>query len=80
LVLRPESTGAFLFDPDDGSLKYLNATAYLLCQTIQKGTSETQLVDTLAAQYPQASKTRIEEDIVRFLADLEENGLLQHGS
>ncbi len=75
LVFRREEEGAFLFDPDTGSLYCLNDTGAILYERCREGATFEELLLALTSTYDvEADKAR--EDLHAFLTDMKERGLL----
>lgn len=76
-IFRKEEDGAFLFDPENGNLKYINemgGNIYHLCN----GHSSVFDIKSLVKQhYRDIPEERIEKDIDDFLQDLTEMRFLK---
>lgn len=71
IILREESDGAFLFDPDTGNLKYMNQSALEIFQFMENQNSVGQIIDLVKTQYPDADAEQVRKDVETFLATLQ---------
>ena len=79
-VFRQEEDGAFLFDPETGNLKYLNAmgvNVYELCDGVRTAGD---IAEIVVAHYPDTAKEQIESEITAFLESLVEMTFLIRGT
>jgi hypothetical protein len=77
VISREEENGAYLFDPDTGKLKHINASglaAYELCDGER---TVGDIIAVMQQNYPNESKEKIEEDLGIFLSDLTELAFLK---
>jgi hypothetical protein len=77
IIFRKEENGAYLYDPDSGSLKYINRVGtflYELCDGLHLVEGMT---FRIACDYQDVSVNQIEQDVDRFLADLLQMGFLK---
>lgn len=76
LVCREEDDGAFLFDPDSGNLKYVNATGKAIFLVLNEQKEIGQAVDHLLALFPSIDRHKIEKDVEAFVGELQEQGFV----
>ena len=76
-VFREEEDGAFLFDPENGNLKFINGmgrTIYRLCDGQR---SVMDVKSSVKNDYPEIPAEKIDEDIDKFMRDISELGFLR---
>lgn len=78
VVLREEDEGAFLFDPENGRLCYLNMIGIDVWNMCRQPVSEDTITRLLFERYPEESQDRIESDCDSFLGELDRLGLIAH--
>jgi hypothetical protein len=76
IVLREEADGAFLFDPENGRLCYLNDVGIDIWKMCRKAPARDQVVTALAAEYPEVSQAQIKSDCASFFEELDRLGFL----
>lgn len=76
-VFRKEEDGAFLFDPQSGSLKYINGTGVRIYELCDGGNTRAEIVTTLKDAYPDVDEETIAADTVSFLKELAALGFLR---
>jgi len=76
-VFRKEEDGAFLFDPQSGSLKYINGTGVRIYELCDGGNTRAEIVTTLKDAYPETDGDKIDADTVSFLKELAALGFLR---
>ena len=76
IVLKEEDEGAFLFDPENGNLKYINRTGKELFVLLDNHDDAQQLVDMLIQRYPEAEPHQLKTDVGDFLHQLKESGFI----
>ena len=69
-IFRKEEDGAFLFDPKNGNLKYINCMGVNIYQLCNGGRSVTEITSLVAENYSDIPEKQIKEDIKKFLQDL----------
>lgn len=69
-VYREEEEGAFLFDPDDGKLKFLNGTGREVYNLCDGNRTIGEIIDLVASFYEEVPKERIVEDTMAFFRTL----------
>lgn len=77
IVFRKEENGGYLYDPDSGSLKYINrvgASLYELCDGLHQVEG---MISRIAGDYQDVPVDRIARDAERFLADLVQMGFVK---
>ncbi len=79
LVFRKEDEGAFLFDPDTGSLYCLNPTGAMVYERCQDGASYEDLLSTLVAGCEGVVEEEVRKDLKAFLEEMKERGFLIEG-
>ncbi len=67
IVFREEGEGAFLFDPADGNLKYLNHSGKEIYQILKRTPDTASIIASLQQAYPDADPERIKTDVMLFL-------------
>jgi hypothetical protein len=77
IVFRPESDGGFLFDPQNGNLKYLNHTAREIYQLLENRSDLETLANAMTGRYPDQSPDKLREDIAVFLESLAANHFIR---
>ena len=73
IVFREEGEGAFLFDPVNGNLKYLNRSAKEIYLMIDGSREFARLLGSVTCIYPDSDRDEIEKDLDAFLSDLADN-------
>ena len=73
IVFKEEGEGAFLFDPVNGNLKYLNRSAKEIYLMIDGSREPAHLLGGVTGIYPDSDRDEIEKDLGAFLNDLEDN-------
>lgn len=73
IVFREEGEGAFLFDPVNGNLKYLNRSAKEIYLLIDGSKEPANLIGGVTSIYPDSDRDEIEKDLDAFLNDLADN-------
>ena len=73
IVFREEGEGAFLFDPVNGNLKYLNRSAKEIYLLIDGSKEPAILIGGVTSIYPDSDRDEIEKDLDAFLNDLADN-------
>ena len=76
IILREEGEGAFLFDPENGNLKYVNRSGKEMFLHLNGDRDAEQMVDVLLEQYPDADRHEVKNDVVTFLEQLKVNGFI----
>ena len=77
IVFREEDDGAFLFDPIKDELRCLNDTGVVIYKAINGKNSIDDIVNKLAAIYPDVEKGQIRKDVETFMEDLKIRGYLE---
>lgn len=78
VVFREEDEGAFLFDPDNGRLCYLNAIGIDIWKMCQRCLAEDDIVEALVESYSGAPPQQIASDCAAFLDELDRLGFTEH--
>ena len=76
-VFREEEDGAFLFDPENGNLKFINGmgrTIYRLCDGQR---SVMDVKSSVKDDHPEIPAEQIDEDIDKFMSEISELGFLR---
>ena len=76
IILKEEGEGAFLFDSQNGNLKYVNRSGKEMFLHLNEGRDAEQMVDALCGRYPDADRDRLKTDVATFLEQLTENGFI----
>lgn len=76
VVLRREADGAFLFDPENGRLCYLNPIGIDIWNMCRQPVTADQVTRRLAEQYPEESGEKIASDCKSFLNELQRLGFV----
>ena len=76
IILKEEGDGAFLFDPKNGNLKYVNRSGKEMFLHLNEDGDAEQMVDALQERYPDADHHQLKTDVAAFLEQLEENGFI----
>ena len=71
---------AVIVDPAGSELLTLNRTGTIVWHAIDGVRDEEQLVDELAARYPDVARLELAGDVRRFLAELEQANLLERSA
>ncbi|MDQ5985439.1 MAG: hypothetical protein CSYNP_01149 [Syntrophus sp. SKADARSKE-3] len=66
-VYRKEENGAYLYDPETGTLKYLNRTGVQIVDLCDGKKNIRDLVDMMQAIYPDEISTKLREDVIDFI-------------
>ena len=74
VVFRKEASGGILFNVDTGDIKVIEDVAFGICDLIDKGATEEQILNQLKKKYP--NETTIEKDLASFLHELKNKGVL----
>ncbi len=69
-IFRKEEDGAFLFDPKNGNLKYINCMGVNIYQLCNGNRSVTDITSVVVENYRDIPEKQIEEDIKNFLKEL----------
>ena len=77
VLMRPEDDEAFLFDPDSGTLKMLNATGVEVWALLDGPRAAGDIAAALADRYPEADRAAVAGDVDRFLDELVAAGLAE---
>ncbi len=77
MVFRKEETGAFLFDPQSGNLKYINETGVRIFEFCHGGKTLADIVTIMKADYPDTDPEKITVDAKTFLEELTKMHFLQ---
>lgn len=78
IVYREEGEGAFLFNPVDGNLKYLNRSAKEIFNRLDPPEDTRQIVAALCREYPEIGEDRIRKDVDLLVEQLAENRFIEH--
>ena len=76
IVFREEGDGAFLFDPVDGNLKYLNHSGKEIYQTLKRSHDTASVITFLQKTYPDAERDRLEADVMLFIDRMVEHNFV----
>ena len=76
LVFRDEGEGALIFNPESGDLKLINRTGALLLNLLMKEKEPAGWLDHLMETFPETPMETLQEDLNRFLEELEANDVL----
>ena len=76
IILKEEGEGAFLFDPQNGNLKYVNRSGKEMFLHLNEDRDAEQMADALLERYPDADRDRLKTDVATFLEQLKENGFI----
>jgi len=76
IVFREEGDGAFLFDPVDGNLKYLNHSAKEIYQTLKRSQDTASVITFLQKTYPDAERDRLQADVMLFIDQMVEHNFV----
>ena len=76
VIYREEGEGAFLFDPADGNLKYLNRSAKEIFQMLTQTPNTAHIVAALHDTYPDADQDRLREDVTFILDQMVDNNFV----
>ena len=74
VVLRKEDEGAFLFDPENGRLCYLNAIGIDIFNMCRRPLTAKEITRLLCERYPEEAQERIESDCTLFISELDRLG------
>jgi hypothetical protein len=78
IVFREEDDGAFLFDPDNGRLCYLNPIGIDIWKLCRQPIAEEAIINALFESYSGVTQEQIASDCASFLNELERMGFLEH--
>ena len=73
IVCRPEEDGAFLLNPDTGSISYINRTALEVYRLIDGQKDIGSILSVFGRRYPEIDTERLQADIVAILDSFVEN-------
>lgn len=76
LIFRKEEDGAFLFDPDTGSLYCLNSTGAMVYERCQEGASFEDLLSILISGCEGVRGEEVKKDLESFLKEMKDRGFL----
>jgi hypothetical protein len=76
IVFREEADGAFLFDPADGNLKYLNHSGKEIYQTLKRVQDTTSVIAALEKTYPDADRDRLKTDVMLFIDQMVQHNFI----
>ena len=76
IVFREEGQGAFLFDPVDGNLKYLNHSGKEIYQGLKRTPDTASVITFLQKTYPDADRDRLEADVMVFVDQMVEHNFI----
>lgn len=74
IVLRKEEEGAFLFDPENGRLCYLNTVGIAILNMCRQPLTPKDITRLLCEQYPEEAQERVESDCTLFISELDRLG------
>ena len=77
IVFREEDDGAFLFDPIRDELRCINEPGVIIYKAINGKNTVEDIVNRLAAVYPEVKKRQIRKDVGIFIQDLQTRGYLE---
>jgi hypothetical protein len=70
MLFHKEGNGAYLYDPDSGTLKYINAVGSFLYELCDAHHPIEQMITRIAGEYQDVPIAQIESDVECFLTDL----------
>jgi hypothetical protein len=73
VIFKKEDDGGFLFDPENGNLKYVNRTARAILEQIDGRSDLHQMVRGLQRRYPDQTTAALCKDVVDFFRELMAN-------
>lgn len=76
-VLRQEEDGAFLFDPVKDVLVCVNETGREIVRGLEDGLSVDEIITILIDSYPDIEPDTLREDVMSFVGQLVERGLVE---
>lgn len=76
IVYKEEDDGAFLFNSEDGNLKFMNHTAREAFLMLEAGKGVGEIVNGLNGLYPEIEANRIQEDIESLINELQGHGFV----
>ena len=79
VVLREEDDGAFLFDPGNGRICYLNEIGAAIWKLCKKPIKQEQIIKELCLEYEEVQEEKISKDCLEFLENLHQLGFLAKG-
>ena len=77
IVFREEDEGAFVFDPSNGRICYLNELGSMIWKSFQGNRTPEDFIGTIALEYPDIPGRRIREDCLSFIKELGNLGFLK---
>jgi hypothetical protein len=81
-VLNPESRivketdHAYIYDYTSARVQVVNKTALFILELCDKSHSVEEIIEKLSATFPHVSEPKLEKDVVTFIADLIERGVV----
>lgn len=76
IVYKEEDDGAFLFNSEDGNLKFMNHTAKAAFLLLEAGKDVSEIVNEMTGVYPEIDANRIQEDVESLLKELQGHGFV----
>jgi hypothetical protein len=70
-VFKEEEEGAFLFNPENGNLKYMNRSGREIYLMLNGRNDLDQVIQNLSGLYPDAESQQLKQDVETFIIDLE---------
>ena len=70
VIFKQEGDGGFLFDPENGNLKYVNRTARIILEQADGRSDLHQMVRGLQRRYPDETTAALRNDVVDFFREL----------
>lgn len=70
VIFKKEDDGGFLFDPENGNLKYVNRTAQAILEQIDGRSDLHQIVRGLQRRYPDKTTAALRNDLADFFREL----------
>ncbi|RJQ60335.1 MAG: PqqD family protein [Desulfobacteraceae bacterium] len=77
IIYREEGEGAFLFNPVDGNLKYLNRSAKEIFNLLDPVRESRHIVASFCGEHPEIGEDRIRKDVDLLLNQLAENRFIE---
>ena len=76
IIFKEEENGAFLFDPNNGNLKFINRTGRELYLLLDNSVDRKQMIEILIKRYPETEPDQLETDVEDFIDQLEVSGFI----
>jgi len=71
-----ETDHAYIYDHKSARVQVVNKTALFILELCDKNNSVKEIIEKLSAMFPHISESKLEKDVVTFITDLIERGVV----